>query len=158
MKQVFPNIRPRRLGTRGNSRYCYAAMRKATKLEGPSLPELGKKKVDTSALSTASSGSGNFQEQHEKSWQLVKSWAENLLSTSLESIDQLAEHIENQQLNSASSSATNPRHLLQKKLQRDMKEKRKLNVSFFAHTRAAFFLLSVIALESDLKIIIDVVF
>ncbi|KAK9504272.1 hypothetical protein O3M35_010645 [Rhynocoris fuscipes] len=24
MKQVYPNIRPRRLGTRGNSRYCYA--------------------------------------------------------------------------------------------------------------------------------------
>ncbi|ETN59987.1 hypothetical protein AND_008404 [Anopheles darlingi] len=40
MKQVFPGIRPRRLGTRGHSRYCYAAMRKATKLPTPKLPDL----------------------------------------------------------------------------------------------------------------------
>lgn len=40
MKQVFPGIRPRRLGTRGHSRYCYAAMRKATKLAAPKLPDL----------------------------------------------------------------------------------------------------------------------
>lgn len=47
MKQVFPGIRPRRLGTRGHSRYCYAAMRKATKLEPPKLPDL---KTDVSFL------------------------------------------------------------------------------------------------------------
>lgn len=33
MKQFFPSIRPRRLGTRGNFRYCYAVMRKTTNLE-----------------------------------------------------------------------------------------------------------------------------
>jgi len=41
MKQVFPCVRPRRLGTRGNSRYCYAGMRKKIKLEAPLLPDLG---------------------------------------------------------------------------------------------------------------------
>lgn len=38
MKQVYPRVRPRRLGTRGNSRYCYAGMRKRIKLDPPTLP------------------------------------------------------------------------------------------------------------------------
>lgn len=48
MKQVFPGIRPRRLGTRGHSRYCYAAMRKATKLAAPKLPDLSSSSTSTS--------------------------------------------------------------------------------------------------------------
>lgn len=40
MKQVYPRVRPRRLGTRGNSRYCYAGMRKRVKLDPPALPNI----------------------------------------------------------------------------------------------------------------------
>lgn len=40
MKQVYPRVRPRRLGTRGNSRYCYAGMRKRIKLDPPTLPDI----------------------------------------------------------------------------------------------------------------------
>lgn len=40
MKQVYPRVRPRRLGTRGNSRYCYAGMRKRIKLNRPVLPSV----------------------------------------------------------------------------------------------------------------------
>lgn len=40
MKQVYPKVRPRRLGTRGNSRYCYAGMRKRLNLSTPTLPEI----------------------------------------------------------------------------------------------------------------------
>lgn len=40
MKQVYPRVRPRRLGTRGNSRYCYAGMRKRVKLDPPTLPNI----------------------------------------------------------------------------------------------------------------------
>ena len=39
MKQVFPQVRPRRLGTRGNSRYCYAGLKKRLKLEEPDTME-----------------------------------------------------------------------------------------------------------------------
>ena len=39
MKQVYPQVRPRRLGTRGNSRYCYAGLKKKVKLEEPLMPE-----------------------------------------------------------------------------------------------------------------------
>lgn len=121
MKQVFPNIRPRRLGTRGNSRYCYAAMRKATKLECPMLPEIGSSTNDEE-------GGFNFQ-THENSWRTVKSWAEGLLSVEFESLEQLAEHINKQHLNSPASISS--RQLLQKKLlQKELKEKKKLNVSF----------------------------
>ncbi|XP_058810098.1 uncharacterized protein LOC131675208 isoform X2 [Phymastichus coffea] len=38
MKQVYPRVRPRRLGTRGNSRYCYAGLRKKLILKPPTLP------------------------------------------------------------------------------------------------------------------------
>lgn len=41
MKQVYPNVRPRRLGTRGHSRYCYAGLRKRIRLAPPILPDLG---------------------------------------------------------------------------------------------------------------------
>uniref|UniRef100_A0A336LZ03 CSON011102 protein n=1 Tax=Culicoides sonorensis TaxID=179676 RepID=A0A336LZ03_CULSO len=118
MKQVFPNIRPRRLGTRGNSRYCYAAMRKATKLDCPILPEIGNS-------TDVDSGGFDFQ-QHEKSWRTVKSWAEGLLSSEFDSLEQLAEHISKQNLNSPASISS--RHLLQKKLlQKELKEKKKMN-------------------------------
>ena len=39
MKQVYPQVRPRRLGTRGNSRYCYAGLKKKVKLEDPAGKE-----------------------------------------------------------------------------------------------------------------------
>ena len=48
MKQVYPHVRPRRLGTRGNSRYCYAGLRKKVKLEQPTTPDAA---IDTSAVS-----------------------------------------------------------------------------------------------------------
>lgn len=40
MKHVFPNIRPRRLGQRGNSRYCYSGLRKKVNFQPPELPDL----------------------------------------------------------------------------------------------------------------------
>lgn len=43
MKQVYPKVRPRRLGTRGNSQYCYSGLRKRVKLSSPLLPDLGDK-------------------------------------------------------------------------------------------------------------------
>jgi len=36
--QVFPTVKPRRLGTRGNSRYCYAGLKKTSKLTFPEMP------------------------------------------------------------------------------------------------------------------------
>jgi hypothetical protein len=43
MKQVYPKVRARRLGTRGNSRYCYSGLRRCIKLKPPKLPDLADK-------------------------------------------------------------------------------------------------------------------
>ncbi|XP_074599241.1 uncharacterized protein LOC141853705 isoform X2 [Brevipalpus obovatus] len=40
MKHIFPKVKPRRLGQRGNSRYCYSGLRKKVSLTAPSLPDL----------------------------------------------------------------------------------------------------------------------
>ncbi|QQP52887.1 Putative LOC100876563, partial [Caligus rogercresseyi] len=45
MKQVYPQVRPRRLGTRGNSRYCYAGLKKKTRLEDPLTPDFNFRKT-----------------------------------------------------------------------------------------------------------------
>ena len=41
MKQVFASVRPRRLGQRGSSKYCYSGLKKRSALDPPSLPDLG---------------------------------------------------------------------------------------------------------------------
>ncbi|CRK97790.1 CLUMA_CG011169, isoform A [Clunio marinus] len=114
MKQVFPDIRPRRLGTRGHSRYCYAAMRKATKLQPPLLPDL--------STSNESNGSGHGSEH--ATWNIIKSWSEKLLNAQFESADDLASHISQHNLNMHSTSTS--KQLLHKKLmQRELKDKRR---------------------------------
>ena len=75
MKQVFPNVRPRRLGTRGQSRYCYSALRKKEELDPPVLAALF---CDDEPLT----GSGRRvaeDEAHASACALVKDWAEKLL-------------------------------------------------------------------------------
>uniref|UniRef100_A0A182KDQ4 RFX-type winged-helix domain-containing protein n=1 Tax=Anopheles christyi TaxID=43041 RepID=A0A182KDQ4_9DIPT len=121
MKQVFPGIRPRRLGTRGHSRYCYAAMRKATKLPIPKLPDL------TSAGGSIEKQSTEGQKYNEEeSWKVVKAWAEAMLPSCFATINELAGFIAKNNLNSPSGIAS--RQQLHKKiLQREMKEKRKLS-------------------------------
>lgn len=117
MKQVFPDIRPRRLGTRGHSRYCYAAMRKATKLQQPRLPDISSVKHPPIKNSV----------KEESVWKTIKGWSEGLLNTQFECIDDLASHISE---NLTSSSASTSKQLLHKKImQREMKDRRRNNVS-----------------------------
>lgn len=112
MKQVFPDIRPRRLGTRGHSRYCYAAMRKATKLPEPDLPEL---------INVNTIGSNN----DDAAWKVIKNWSEGLLNAQFDSVDKLAAYITENQAKPSSS-----KQLLQKKIMlRDLRETRSNNVS-----------------------------
>lgn len=117
MKQVFPDIRPRRLGTRGHSRYCYAAMRKATKLQPPHLPDI----ASTNDTTLKKSGS------EENAWNVIKSWSEGLLNSKFECFDELAAHISENKLSSPPASTS--KQLLQKKImQRENKDRRRNNV------------------------------
>ncbi|XP_055923785.1 uncharacterized protein LOC129954119 [Eupeodes corollae] len=122
MKQVFPEIRPRRLGTRGHSRYCYAAMRKTTKLIPPQLPILGG--VGGSGQSIEPGNSEIECDTSTDTWNTIRNWAESLFSVKFENMKDLAEHIRNNDY-AACGGAGSSRVLLQKKLQqRDVKEKR----------------------------------
>lgn len=134
MKQVFPDIRPRRLGTRGHSRYCYAAMRKATKLLEPDLPE----------FKSASEKAAN---NDESAWKVIKSWSEGLLNTQFDSVEKLATYISENQLKPTSTS----KQLLQKKImQRDLRERRSNVVSSSVDSRDNFTsrVFSVLSLQS----------
>ena len=41
MRQVFPDVQSRRLGSRGESKYCYSRLRKRNDTMAPNLPSLG---------------------------------------------------------------------------------------------------------------------
>lgn len=116
MKQIFPGIRPRRLGTRGNSRYCYAAMRKTTKLDCPFLPNLSEPSGSKANTSTYSEDS-TAENDTGSSWKIVKTWAEGLLSAEFDDVKQLADFISTNYSNAnATAAANSSRALLQKKL------------------------------------------
>lgn len=99
MKQVFPGIRPRRLGTRGHSRYCYAAMRKTSKLPAPHLPTLATMKTNTTTSGDKDGGAEtnatiiDTTDEQEESWSVIKQWAENMLHVKVDNINDLATHI-----------------------------------------------------------------
>ncbi|CAB3248440.1 unnamed protein product [Arctia plantaginis] len=80
MKQVYPSVRPRRLGTRGNSRYCYAGLRKKIKLEVPQLPDLGESSKETTAPSRETE-------------RIVCDWAESKLGIKFSSVAELSRHL-----------------------------------------------------------------
>uniref|UniRef100_A0A2A4K7J6 RFX-type winged-helix domain-containing protein n=1 Tax=Heliothis virescens TaxID=7102 RepID=A0A2A4K7J6_HELVI len=80
MKQVYPTVRPRRLGTRGNSRYCYAGLRKKIKLEVPQLPDLGEASKEPTAASRETE-------------RIVCDWAETKLGMKFASISELSRHL-----------------------------------------------------------------
>jgi len=98
MKQVFPAVRPRRLGTRGHSRYCYSGLRKKEELDPPMLADLycdvpGKSQT-TSTVNSARLGS-QFQQRStdEPACALVREWAEKLLGIHFSGMAQLADYL-----------------------------------------------------------------
>jgi len=88
MKQVFPNVRPRRLGTRGHSRYCYSGLRKKGELESPVLTDLY---CDTTPA-TDTNRSLEL-EMNERACTLVRDWAEKLLGINFNGMSDLANYL-----------------------------------------------------------------
>lgn len=87
MKQVYPRVRPRRLGTRGNSRYCYAGMRKRIKLDPPTLPKI-------SGSETEEHSEENITEEMlGAASTLIREWAEKMLGLKFPNLSALARHL-----------------------------------------------------------------
>lgn len=103
MKQVFPEIRPRRLGTRGHSRYCYAALRKATSLMAPILPTLGGRAAaaDKTAAPPMQRSNDVVDEQ---SCDVIRKWATSILNVDFAKTKDLADYITANQLTSSNSN------------------------------------------------------
>lgn len=65
MKHAFPCIKPRRLGQRGNSRYCYSGLRKKYKIDMPDLPgTLDEPTLTSTVISTNCDAATRQQSQH----------------------------------------------------------------------------------------------
>ncbi|XP_061389497.1 mucin-19 [Musca vetustissima] len=140
MKQVFPGIRPRRLGTRGHSRYCYAAMRKTSKLPAPHLPTLttttAKSAIKGETNAANESGdtfSDKIDEDQEESWSVIKQWAENVLHVKVNDVNDLANQIKanvalpqghHTSFTAAGTTKTGSHMIHKKYAQREPKEKR----------------------------------
>ncbi|XP_065304498.2 mucin-5AC [Dermacentor albipictus] len=93
MKHVFPSVRPRRLGTRGNSRYCYSGLRKKCEMRSPTLPDLS---ASEDSLTKECPQDGSEEEREElsqASWLLVREWAEKVLSHKFPTVRHLARHL-----------------------------------------------------------------
>lgn len=86
MKQVYPSVRPRRLGTRGNSRYCYAGLRKKIKLEVPQLPDLGESSRTTTIHDPDVASQGSER--------IVCDWAETKLGVKFNTIAELSLYLQ----------------------------------------------------------------
>lgn len=96
MKQVFPNVRPRRLGTRGHSRYCYSGLRKKGELSPPILADLfcdGGANVHQSNAQSQNNQRTTTETPdivNERACILVREWAEKLLDISFSGMNELA--------------------------------------------------------------------
>ncbi|XP_054710245.1 LOW QUALITY PROTEIN: DNA-binding protein RFX7-like [Uloborus diversus] len=88
MKQIFPSVKPRRLGTRGNSRYCYSGLRKKLVLKPPILPDINAEKENCDALEGCETDDVLSASCH-----LLFEWVEKLLGMKFESLRDLATHL-----------------------------------------------------------------
>ncbi|GIY65498.1 DNA-binding protein RFX5 [Caerostris darwini] len=88
MKQIFPSVKPRRLGTRGNSRYCYSGLQKKLQLKSPSLPDMHAE-VENSETQEKT----RMDETTSAACHVVFQWAEKLLGLKFASLKNLASHL-----------------------------------------------------------------
>ncbi|XP_073764811.1 DNA-binding protein RFX7 [Danio rerio] len=97
MKNVFPNMKARRLGMRGKSKYCYSGLRKKTFVQMPSLPNLDLHKSGDGCEVFESTGQLSSAEDEVRmaACGLVCEWAQKVLSRQFDSVEDLARFLLN---------------------------------------------------------------
>ncbi|XP_029701814.1 DNA-binding protein RFX7 [Takifugu rubripes] len=92
MKNVFPNMKARRLGMRGKSKYCYSGLRKRPFVQMPSLPSLDFcKKGEDCDVSEAPGQLSNIKEDVQfAACDLVCEWAQKVLKRQFDAVEDLA--------------------------------------------------------------------
>ncbi|KAM4744163.1 DNA-binding protein RFX7-like [Anableps anableps] len=94
MKNVFPNMKARRLGMRGKLTYCYSGLRKRPFVHMPSLPTLDLHKsadgLQRDALESPCHVSGIKEEVRFAACDLVCEWAQKVLKRQFDAVEDLA--------------------------------------------------------------------
>ncbi|XP_029354276.1 DNA-binding protein RFX7-like [Echeneis naucrates] len=94
MKNVFPNMKARRLGMRGKSKYCYSGLRKRAFVHLPSLPTLDLLKTGEGVQSDALESPGQLSSIKEEvrfaACDLVCEWAQKVLKRQFDAVEDLA--------------------------------------------------------------------
>ncbi|XP_071788821.1 uncharacterized protein [Asterias amurensis] len=97
MKNVFPKVKPRRLGTRGNAKYCYSGLRKKSDIQPPSLPSMDSpRKIGPNDFSRSSSLCKCGEEQHQlnlANTAVICEWADKIFGSRFQTTDELAHHL-----------------------------------------------------------------
>ncbi|CAL9701843.1 unnamed protein product [Knipowitschia caucasica] len=92
MKNVFPNMKARRLGMRGKSKYCYSGLRKRPVVHVPCLPSLDLNKAGEGCdiLDSPAHMSGIKEEMRFAACDLVCEWAQKVLKRQFDEVEDLA--------------------------------------------------------------------
>ncbi|XP_051920068.1 DNA-binding protein RFX7-like [Hippocampus zosterae] len=94
MKNVFPNMKARRLGMRGKSKYCYSGLRKRPFVHFPCLPSLELHKtgegLQCDGLDSAAHLGSMKEEIRFAACDLVCEWAQKVLKRPFEAVEELA--------------------------------------------------------------------
>ncbi|XP_070684165.1 DNA-binding protein RFX7 [Pempheris klunzingeri] len=94
MKNVFPNMKARRLGMRGKSKYCYSGLRKRPCVHMPSLPTLDVHKtgdgLQCDVLESAGQLSSIKEDVRFAACDLVCEWAQKVLKRQFDAVEDLA--------------------------------------------------------------------
>ncbi|XP_054878530.1 DNA-binding protein RFX5 isoform X1 [Poeciliopsis prolifica] len=103
IRDIFPNIKARRLGGRGQSKYCYSGIRRKTVLNMPLLPNLDLKNDPSELTELVQTYK---QEVTEAACELICDWAQKILKRSFDTVVEIAryliqEHIVNPRCNQA---------------------------------------------------------
>ncbi|XP_074785419.1 DNA-binding protein RFX5 isoform X2 [Athene noctua] len=103
IREIFPNIKARRLGGRGQSKYCYSGIRRKTVVSLPPLPSLDLKVTETQSELTDLVQSYT-SEVMEAACALTCDWAEKILKRSFNNIVEVAQFLIQQHIISSRSA------------------------------------------------------
>ncbi|XP_037651649.1 DNA-binding protein RFX5 [Sebastes umbrosus] len=90
IRDIFPNIKARRLGGRGQSKYCYSGIRRKTVLNMPLLPNLDLKNDPAELTELVQTYK---QEVTEAACELICDWAQKILKRSFDTVVEIARHL-----------------------------------------------------------------
>ncbi|XP_013911274.1 PREDICTED: DNA-binding protein RFX5 [Thamnophis sirtalis] len=102
IREIFPNIKARRLGGRGQSKYCYSGIRRKTVVNMPPLPSLDLKDPETLERTEATHPYND--KVVEAACALTCNWAQKILKRSFDSIVEVAQYLLQQHLISSRSA------------------------------------------------------